>query len=93
MVCRADAFTEIGGFSDKLFVAEEIDLSRRMKKLARREGKKFVVLRKHPLVTSNRKVRLYSQWELIAQTLRLMLRPWKTLRDKESLSVWYDGRR
>lgn len=93
VVCRADVFAEIGGFSDQLFAAEEIDFSRRMKKYARRHGKKFVVLRNHPLQTSNRKIRLYSDRELLAQTLRLMLRPRKTLRDKAALGVWYDGRR
>jgi glycosyltransferase involved in cell wall biosynthesis len=93
VVCRADAFTALGGFSEQLFAAEEIDFSRRIKKYARRHHSKFVVLRKHPLQTSNRKVRLYSDKELLAQMLRLLFRPRKTLHDKAALDVWYDGRR
>jgi len=93
VVCRADAFTALGGFSEQLFVTEEIDFSIRVKKYARRHRSKFVVLRDHPLQTSNRKVRLYSDRELLAQTLRLMFRPRKTMRDKAALDVWYDGRR
>jgi glycosyltransferase involved in cell wall biosynthesis len=93
VVCRADVFAQLGGFSEKLFVAEEIDFSRRIKKYARQQRSKFVVLRDHPLLTSNRKVRLYSQKELFRQSLRLLWRPRKALRDKSALDVWYDGRR
>jgi len=93
VACRADAFAALGGFSEQLFAAEEIDFSRRLKKFARLHRSQFVVLRKHRLQTSNRKVRLYSSKELLAQTLRLILRPRKSLRDKQALAVWYDGRR
>ncbi len=93
VVCRADVFAELGGFSEQLFVAEEIDFSRRIKKYARQHKSKFVVLRDNPLQTSNRKVGLYSEKELFWQMLRLMLRPRKAMRDKSALDVWYDGRR
>jgi len=93
VACRADAFAALGGFSEQLYVAEEIDFSRRIKKYARRQRSKFTVLRDHPLQTSNRKVRLYSTRELYAQLLRLIVRPRKTMRDKGALNVWYDGRR
>ncbi|MDG1462587.1 MAG: glycosyltransferase [Gammaproteobacteria bacterium] len=93
VVCRADVFAELGGFSEQLFVAEEIDFSRRIKKYGRQHQSKFVVLREHPLQTSNRKVGLYSEKELFGQMLRLVLRPRKAMRDKSALDVWYDGRR
>jgi glycosyltransferase involved in cell wall biosynthesis len=93
VACRADVFATLGGFSEQLYVAEEIDFSRRIKKYARQRRGKFTVLREHPLQTSNRKVRLYSTRELYAQLLRLIVRPRKTMRDKDALRVWYDGRR
>jgi glycosyltransferase involved in cell wall biosynthesis len=93
VACRADVFAALGGFNEELFVAEEIDFSRRIKKYARQQQSKFTVLRNHPLQTSNRKVSLYSEQELRAQILRLFLRPRKTMRDKAALAVWYDGRR
>jgi glycosyltransferase involved in cell wall biosynthesis len=93
VVCRADVFSHLGGFSEQLFVAEEIDFSRRIKKYARQRQKKFTVLRNNPLQTSSRKVALYSTKELLGQLLRLILRPRKTMRDKTALDVWYDGRR
>ena len=35
IVCRADIFRALGGFSEELFAAEEIDFSRRLKRLVR----------------------------------------------------------
>lgn len=93
LACRADAFAELGGFSEELFVSEEIEFSRRAKRYAKRHGKKFVVLADHPLVTSGRKAQLYTNWEVFAQTCRLMLRPNRTRANRSELDVWYDGRR
>lgn len=93
VVCRADVFAALGGFSEELFVAEEIEFSRRIKKYAHQQQKKFVVLRDHPVRTSNRKISLYSDSELYAQLIRLILRPRKTMTDKSALDVWYGGRR
>jgi glycosyltransferase involved in cell wall biosynthesis len=93
VVCRADVFRELGGFSEQLFVAEEIEFSRRIKRYARQHQKKFTVLRNNPLQTSSRKVALYSGKELRRQMLRLLFQPRKTMRDKTALDVWYDGRR
>jgi glycosyltransferase involved in cell wall biosynthesis len=93
VVCRADVFQELGGFSEQLYVAEEIELSRRIKRYARTHDSKFVVLREHPLQTSGRKAELYSDKELISQMFRLLFRPRKTMQDKQALNVWYDGRR
>ena len=56
--CEADAFRQVGGFSHELFAGEEIDLSQRLKKLARARKKRIVILHRHPLVTSARKMHL-----------------------------------
>lgn len=93
VVCRADAFMAIGGFSEELFVSEEIHFSRRAKCYAKAYGKKFVVLRDHPLITSGRKAELYSNWEVFTQTCRLLFSPRKAPKNKAALDVWYDGRR
>ena len=42
--CDAAAFRKIGGFSNELFAAEELELSKRLKKLARETGKRIVIL-------------------------------------------------
>ena len=93
LVCRGDAFSELGGFNTKLYAAEEIDLSRRLKRWGRKRGLSFEILNAHPLVSSNRKLKLYSGREIAWQTLRLFLWPFGTLRNRKALTVWYDGRR
>ena len=93
IACDARAFKATGGFSKELYVAEEIHFSRRIKRLARLQGSRFIVLASHPLYTSNRKLQLYSGYEMFKQIMRLTFRPRKTMRDKARLKIWYDGKR
>ena len=89
---EASAFRKIGGFSEKLFAGEELELSGRLKKLARETGRSVVILHRQPLVTSARKVRLYSLGEYLRLILRAGLNR-RTLTDREACYLWYDGRR
>jgi glycosyltransferase involved in cell wall biosynthesis len=91
--CQAEAFRKIGGFSLELFVSEELDLSKRLKKLARASGKKMVILHRHPLLTSARKTRLYSRVELARFFKNAILRPRQTATNRKACGPWYDGRR
>ena len=63
--CETAVFREIGGFTARLYVAEEIDLFRRLKRLARRRHRSIVILHRHPLLTSARKAHLYSLREML----------------------------
>ena len=91
--CETAAFRKIGGFSAELFASEEIDLSRRLKKLARQEGKKVVILHRHPLLTSARKLTLYTGREYLRFFTRVILHPRQTTQSREACQPWYDGRR
>jgi glycosyltransferase involved in cell wall biosynthesis len=91
--CDASAFRELGGFSQALYAAEEIDLFRRLKRLARGTDRTIVVLHRHPLRTSDRKARLYTSWELLTFIARTILSGGRTLRSAEACFAWYDGRR
>jgi glycosyltransferase involved in cell wall biosynthesis len=91
--CRADLFRETGGFNESLYISEEIDFSRRLKRLARRKGLRFVILTRFPLLTSDRKISLYSPSALLRFWLRLLAAPRKTRRNRESCDIWYDGKR
>jgi glycosyltransferase involved in cell wall biosynthesis len=91
--CETAAFRELGGFSDALYAAEEIDLSRRLKRLARRRGRRLVILHRHPLLTSDRKARLYSWGEMALFTLKTITGRGRTLRSRNECYSWYDGRR
>lgn len=87
------AFRAIGGFNDEFFTGEELDLSLRLKAYARKSGREIVILHQHPLLTSDRKVRLYSTWELLRFMLRAGLRPKHVMKNKAACHAWYDGRR
>ena len=91
--CEASAFRTIGGFSEDLFVAEELVLAKRFKQLAREQNKRIVILRTHPLVTSGRKFHLYSFREHLSLFVWTLLRPGKVLNSREGSHMWYDGRR
>ena len=93
VVCRRDAFQEVGGFDQELYALDEIRLSKQLKQWGRQRGLHFTILRGHPLETSSRKVSLYSSREIAAQIFRIFFLPKRTLQDKKHLSVWYDGRR
>lgn len=91
--CEAAAFRKMGGFSHELFVAEELDLSKRLHELARASGREIVILHQHPLLTSGRKLHLYSAREHLWFILRVVFRPGRVMRDRDACHVWYDGRR
>jgi len=91
--CEARAFRSLGGFSQELYAGEEIDLFRRLKRLARREGRGVVILDRHPLRTSDRKARLYTKGEYFRFMLKTLVLGGRTLRDRDACYSWYDGRR
>ncbi len=91
--CRRDAFSELCGFSEELYASEELDLFRRLKRLARSRRKDIVILHRHPLRTSDRKLRLYGCGELLGFLGRFILHPRRTLRNRSDCQPWYDGRR
>jgi glycosyltransferase involved in cell wall biosynthesis len=91
--CEAAAFRQAGGFSRELFAGEELELSLRLQKLAAVTGKDLVILHRHPLLTSARKLDLYTPWELVRFLLRGILNYRRTVTDRDACHTWYDGRR
>jgi glycosyltransferase involved in cell wall biosynthesis len=91
--CDAAAFRKLGGFNVNLFASEEIELSKRLKKLARAGRKRIVIVHRHPIVTSARKLRLYTAREHFTFLAKTILRGGKTLTSREACHTWYDGRR
>ena len=86
--CKAEAFRALGGFSTELFASEEIDFSRRLKRIGT-----LTILHRHPLRTSGRKVRLYSKTEYLKLLAKVVLSGGRTLRSRDECFAWYDGRR
>ena len=89
---EAATFRELGGFNNELFAAEELDLSRRLKQRSRETGRGVVILHRHPLVTSARKLRLYTLWDHLKLLAHVLVNR-RALTRRESCTLWYDGRR
>jgi glycosyltransferase involved in cell wall biosynthesis len=90
---EAAVFREAGGFSEELYASEELELFTRLKRLARERGRRIVILDRHPIRTSDRKVRLYGWGGLLRAAGGFLLHPRRALRDPKLLRPWYDGRR
>jgi glycosyltransferase involved in cell wall biosynthesis len=91
--CERGAFEEVGRFSLELYASEELDLSRKLKRLARKRRKKIVILHRHPLLTSSRKMHLYSGREFLRFFVRNALSLGRNLKSAKHCFPWYDGRR
>lgn len=91
--CESAAFRSIGGFSHELFAGEELELSKRLKRLARQRGQRIDIITRPRLLTSARKAHLYTPMEVGRFMVRALFRPKRVLGSRESCSIWYDGRR
>jgi glycosyltransferase involved in cell wall biosynthesis len=87
LFCTRQAFEATGGFDETLFAAEEAAMSRAL----HRQGR-FVVLRE-TVLTSGRKLRAYSAWEILRLLSRLAFLGRKAVRDRQGLEIWYGARR
>lgn len=80
-------FDALGCFDESLFIGEEVYFSLALRKLGR-----FLVL-SEPVVTSGRKLRMYSAREILGNTLSVILRGPRAAHSRDGLHIWYDGRR
>ena len=86
--CRADAFHDVGGFSERVYAGEEIFLSRQLKRWAKRRKMTFDIVSIDPVITSARKLQWYSSAQIIQQML-LMFIPGAVF-SKRLCKTWYD---
>ena len=90
---EAAAFREAGGFGIEYYAGEEVFLSRRLKSLARRTRRRFVILSGSPLQTSSRKLKLYTLTEAARFFFRMLFTAGRAAKRPENCDIWYDGRR
>ena len=67
--CRRKDFEAIGGFNEKLLVAEDLDFARRLKRHGRARGLRLGVLTKTRMVTSCRKFDRFGDWVFLRMLL------------------------
>jgi glycosyltransferase involved in cell wall biosynthesis len=80
-------FEALGGFDESLFVGEEVYFSRALRKLGQ-----FRIL-SEPVITSGRKLRMYSGREILTHLLRVAFGGPRIARSRKHLGIWYDGKR
>lgn len=94
LFARAEVFRELGGFNEELYVSEELDLSHRLNRAARRQGlHPLHIITDAPVLTSSRKLHLYSGAEIFRFFTRSILNPRRHFRHPDHCHIWYDGRR
>lgn len=91
--CEASAFRELRGFSEELYASEEIDFSRRLRRLARSRNRRTVILTRHPLLTSARKLELCSWLDYLKLLGQTLWQGGSNLRRRDACGIWYNGRR
>lgn len=87
LFCTRDAFAAVGGFDETFYGAEELVMSRALKRHGR-----FVVLRQ-AVITSGRKLRTHSVGEVLMVIGRLALRGPKAVKQRQGMELWYAERR
>jgi len=85
--CTRAAFVAVGGFDEAFYCAEELVLSRALK----RQGR-FVVLRQ-AVTTSGRKLRTHSVREILPLLGRFALGGSRILKQRHGKELWYAERR
>jgi len=85
--CTRAAFEAAGGFDERLFASEEIALSRALA----RQGR--VVILRETVVSSGRKLRTHSGWEIFGLMSAVVRQGRRALRSRERLGLWYGDRR
>ncbi len=86
--CLREGFEAVGGFSQRLFAAEELAFSRSLRLWGRRHGLEFRVVTAHPVVTSSRKLRWHSTARVILSQGVLLLCP-LALMSRRCCGFWY----
>jgi len=87
LFCTRRAMENAGGFNEDMYAAEEAAFVRTLQ----RQGR-FVILRE-TVVTSGRKLRAYSPWEILRVLSRLAVLGRKAVRERQGLEIWYGARR
>ena len=87
LFCTRAAFEAAGGFDERLFASEEIALSRALA----RQGR--VVILRETVVSSGRKLRTHSGWEILRLMSAVARQGVSALHSRERLELWYGSRR
>jgi glycosyltransferase involved in cell wall biosynthesis len=86
--CLREAFEAVGGFSERVYAAEEILFSRALRNWGKKRDLEFRVITEHPVVTSARKLKWFNGWQLVWPLIMMTLFPFMIL-SRRLCSLWY----
>lgn len=85
--CTRAAFAKAGGWDETVYASEEIELAKALKVHGR-----FEIIRE-PILTSGRKLRTFTAWEIYPLLLRGLFSRRKLVSNRDRLDLWYAPRR
>ena len=87
MFCRKEHFETFGGFDEKYYAAEEVFFSKQLKNIGN-----FRLVRP-AVLTSARKLKSYSVWELSRFLLVPLMQPFSMFQNTKGLEILYEDKR
>lgn len=81
------AFDALGGFDERLLIAEDVDLARRLRKYGKARGLRYVTLWETPLATSSRKFDQFGDWSFFTMPILDGRRIWRSMRGSDTKFV------
>ncbi len=90
VLCRRDAFGEIGGFSEEQYLFEEFDFVRRLQTVGAKRDQRFLILHEHPFSTSGRRGIGKGFWWWAKFAVKLSFFHKSAVRDKDFAKTYYE---
>lgn len=78
------AFDAIGGFDERLLIAEDVDFARRLRRHGKAQGLRYVTLWETPLATSSRKFDQFGDWSFFSMPVLDGRRIWRSFRGNDT---------
>ena len=88
MFCQRNVFEYLDGFNEELFILEDLDFSKDLRKYCKSINKKSIVI-KQPSYTSSRRADNLKIRHMIKLAYRLSRYGTKTLKTKKNFVQWY----
>jgi hypothetical protein len=92
--CRRKDFTEIGGYDERLLVAEDVAFLWALKRLGRSRGQQLTRLRSMKAVASTRKFDRHGDWHYFRDFTRMACRRLRNPKETDDFiqTYWYNDR-
>lgn len=90
---RRDHFEAAGGWDEALYAGEEVFLARSLKRLRVNGAPARFHIVRTPVLTSGRKLRIHSGFELLGLLARHALSGGRLITRRDALPIWYGPRR